>query len=128
MFNDVEKLSPWPARLYIKKVSKITLYTGCAVVNGIEIHYDMSNNSDPKIVVHGKKEGQVNERILTDDEFFTGFFGSTDNKEPGTLRRVGFLVYNKVTGDITPFENKAPSLILALKSSLIKSGASARLD
>ncbi|KAG6884918.1 hypothetical protein C0993_007285 [Termitomyces sp. T159_Od127] len=65
MFNDVERLSPWPARLYIKKVSKITLYTGSAVVNGIEINYDMSNNKEPKTVVHGRKDGNVNERILT---------------------------------------------------------------
>ncbi|KAG6890069.1 hypothetical protein C0992_003167 [Termitomyces sp. T32_za158] len=102
-FNDVQDVGLWPSHLYIEKVAKITLYTGNTIINGIEITYDMTNDS-PKTVVHGKKEGNPHSHSLAADEFFVGFFGAMDeNPDAPVLRRVGFVVYNKDTGGISTF-------------------------
>jgi len=39
-----------------------------------------------------------------EDQFFIGMFGSVaDNDDAPVLKRIGFLVYDQVTGAITPF-------------------------
>ncbi|KAG6811759.1 hypothetical protein H0H92_005956 [Tricholoma furcatifolium] len=86
---------------YIKKVSKITLYVDEDRVNGIETVYDISN-AGPATVMNGTR---------IEGEFFVGIFGAEDANSQPTLRRVGFLVYNKLVGTITPagaFPSKLP--------------------
>ncbi|KAG5349269.1 hypothetical protein C0989_004894 [Termitomyces sp. Mn162] len=102
-FNDVEKIGGWPSHLDITKVTKIALYPGKDMVNGIEVDYYMAN----KQVCgehHGKITGVPMTRELTDEEFFVGFFGAKDrNVDRPYLRCIGFVIFNKATGDITTF-------------------------
>ncbi|KAF5375683.1 hypothetical protein D9615_009412 [Tricholomella constricta] len=83
-FDDLRDVGLWPAHQYIKKVTNISVWVGTSQPNGIEITYTLSNTTQPN------------------NEFFVGIFGAIDNNtDQPTLRRIGFLIYNKDTGALT---------------------------
>ncbi|KAF5375645.1 hypothetical protein D9615_009399 [Tricholomella constricta] len=94
-FDDLKDVGLWPAHQYIKKVTSISVWYGAAKPNGIEITYMLSNTTQPSVQMHGQRSG-------TQKTFFVGIFGAIDNDaDQPTLRRIGFLVYNKDTGALT---------------------------
>ncbi|KAF5375699.1 hypothetical protein D9615_009381 [Tricholomella constricta] len=94
-FDDLKDVGLWPANQYIKKVTSISVWIGAAKPNGIEITYQLSNTTQPSVQMHGLRSG-------TQKTFFVGIFGAIDdNADQPTLRRIGFLVYNKDTGALT---------------------------
>ncbi|KAG6815353.1 hypothetical protein H0H93_010065 [Arthromyces matolae] len=102
-FDDVQSVGLWPSSLYIAKVSKITLFTGNTVVNGIEIVYDITND-DAQTAMHGNRTGIGHSYCLTGDQLFVGFFGAMDdNVNKPTLRGIGFLIFDKATGALSNF-------------------------
>ncbi|KAG6834184.1 hypothetical protein H0H93_011341, partial [Arthromyces matolae] len=73
------------------------------VVNGIEIVYDIKNDS-PRTIKHGQKSGTPKNYLLSADEYFVGFFGAVDdNPDAPVLRRLGFLIYNNQNGALSNF-------------------------
>ncbi|KAF5375651.1 hypothetical protein D9615_009397 [Tricholomella constricta] len=83
-FDDLKDVGLWPAHQYIKKVTSISVWVGAAKPNGIEITYQLSNTTQPS------------------NEFFVGIFGAINNDaDQPTLKRIGFIVYNKDTGAVT---------------------------
>ncbi|KAF5378314.1 hypothetical protein D9615_008801 [Tricholomella constricta] len=92
-FDDLKDVGLWPAHQYIKKVTSISVWVGASQPNGIEITYQLSNTTQPSVNMHG---------LRSDNEFFVGIFGAIDNNnDQPTLRRIGFLIYNKDTGALT---------------------------
>ncbi|KAF5375702.1 hypothetical protein D9615_009366 [Tricholomella constricta] len=93
-FDDLKDVGLWPAHQYIKKVTSISVWIGTAKPNGIEITYQLSNTTQPSVQMHGQRSGN--------NEFFVGIFGAIDDDaDQPTLRRIGFLIYNKDTGALT---------------------------
>ncbi|KAF5373980.1 hypothetical protein D9615_009937 [Tricholomella constricta] len=111
-FDDLKDVGLWPAHQYIKKVTSISVWVGAAQPNGIEITYTLSNTTQPSVNMHGLRSGTQNtvtvagkfsrSRYYLYNEFFVGIFGAIDNNaDQPTLRRIGFLIYNKDTGALT---------------------------
>ncbi|KAH0589746.1 hypothetical protein H2248_005466 [Termitomyces sp. 'cryptogamus'] len=116
-FNDVQTIGGWPSHLEITKVTRITLYPGRSIVNGIEVTYKMANKEFCSCS-HGNTIGTCETRELNDEEFFVGFFGAQDRDiDKPILRRIGFVIYNRATGAITtfgPFPPLPPSLMILM--------------
>ncbi|KAF5375661.1 hypothetical protein D9615_009379 [Tricholomella constricta] len=106
-FDDLKDVGLWPAHQYIKKVTSISVWVGAAKPNGIEITYQLSNTTQPSVQMHGLRSGTqktvtVAGKFGRYNESFVGIFGAIDdNPDQPTLRRIGFLVYNKDTGALT---------------------------
>ncbi|KAG6811760.1 hypothetical protein H0H92_005957 [Tricholoma furcatifolium] len=94
----------WPAHLYIKHVDQITLYysTNPNTVNGIQIVYTLTNQTQPVTVMHGSTAGTSVVLKAREGQFFVGFFGLQDSGSQPVLRSIGFLVYDSTTGLVTP--------------------------
>ncbi|KAF5375659.1 hypothetical protein D9615_009371 [Tricholomella constricta] len=103
-FDDLKDVGLWPAHQYIKKVTSISVWIGAAKPNGIEITYQLSNTTQPSVQMHGQRSGTQKTVTVAGEfgDFFVGIFGAIDdNADQPTLRRIGFLVYNKDTGALT---------------------------
>ncbi|KAF5375652.1 hypothetical protein D9615_009396 [Tricholomella constricta] len=101
-FDDLKDVGLWPAHQYIKKVTSISVWIGAAKPNGIEITYQLSNTTQPSVQMHGLRSGTQKTVTVAGDEFFVGIFGAIDSDaDQPTLKRIGFLVYNKDTGALT---------------------------
>ncbi|KAF5375687.1 hypothetical protein D9615_009398 [Tricholomella constricta] len=91
-FDDLKDVGLWPAHQYIKKP------------NGIEITYQLSNTTQPSVQMHGMRSG-TQKTVTVAGEFLTMSSSLASSApltitpiSPTTLRRIGFLVYNKDTG------------------------------
>ncbi|KAF8057027.1 hypothetical protein FPV67DRAFT_1456560 [Lyophyllum atratum] len=112
-FDDVVEFGLWPAYQYIEKLVKIKVWVGSDKVNGIEATYRMSNGNPDTSKQRGTPVGSVFVIDLTtingkakkaDDQYFVGMFGSVSaDTDAPVLKRIGFLVYDKASGALTPF-------------------------
>ncbi|KAF5375688.1 hypothetical protein D9615_009394 [Tricholomella constricta] len=112
-FDDLKDVGLWPADQTIKKISKINVWAGETRPNAIELTYQLINDDDPQTRLHGQRQGDQHTVTVADNEYFVGIFGAidSDNLLP-SLRRIGFLVYNKNTGNVTergPFPDTTES-------------------
>ncbi|KAF5375660.1 hypothetical protein D9615_009370 [Tricholomella constricta] len=99
IFDDLKDVGLWPAHEYIKKVTSISVWIGAARPNGIEITYQLNNTTQPAVKMHGQRNGAQRTVTVAENEFFVGMFGAVDSDpDQPTLRRLGFLVYDKDTG------------------------------
>ncbi|GLB45117.1 hypothetical protein LshimejAT787_2000220 [Lyophyllum shimeji] len=118
-FDDVVDVGLWPAHQYIQKVIKIKVWVGTDRVNCIETTYRLSNGNPDTSKQHGTPSGTVYTVDLTvpngktknaEDQFFVGMFGSIDsNEDAPVLKRIGFLVYDRATGALTPYGTYPPT-------------------
>ncbi|KAG6908382.1 hypothetical protein DXG01_004880 [Tephrocybe rancida] len=113
IFDDVQTVGSWPARLDIKKVSLITIFTDSATVIGIEVIYFLQNGK-----MMGASHGKVTDRNtffdagdLNATTSFVGFYGARDKDgDKPVLRNIGFLIYDKATGVISAPIGAVPTL------------------
>ncbi|GLB45115.1 hypothetical protein LshimejAT787_2000200 [Lyophyllum shimeji] len=118
-FDDVVNVGLWPAYQYISKVIKIKVWVGTDKINCIETTYRLSNGNPDTPKQHGTPTGTVYTIDLTvpngktknaDDQYFVGMFGSVSaDPDAPVLKRIGFLVYDKSNGALTPFGSYPPT-------------------
>lgn len=118
-FDDVVDVGLWPAYQYISKIIRIKVWVGTDKVNCIETTYRLSNGNPDTPKQHGTPVGTVHTIDLTvpngktkkaDDQFFVGMFGSVAaDADAPVLKRIGFLVYDRATGALTPFGSFPPT-------------------
>ncbi|KAF5375650.1 hypothetical protein D9615_009395 [Tricholomella constricta] len=101
-FDDLKDVGLWPADQTIKKITQIKIWTGETRPNAIELTYQLINDDDPQIRLHGLRRGDEHIVAVADNEYFVGVFGAIDSdKMRPSLRRLGFVVYDIDTGNLT---------------------------
>ncbi|GLB45120.1 hypothetical protein LshimejAT787_2000250 [Lyophyllum shimeji] len=112
-FDDLVEVGKWPTYQFIQKLVKIRVWVGADKINCLEATYRLSSDTTDTPKQHGQPVGRVFTVDLTipngksknaEDQYFVGMFGSVANKEDApVLKRLGFLVYDRATGIISPF-------------------------